>query len=136
MSTIERIQNAGYRAFGIAQPGGTGIVLEITDLAKVVAEIPGDASESLKSLDVTILHDIIFAKHLGLTGIDFFGYTRIEQEAVDAVEAGVQSFLMNAPSVEDMRIVALGGEKMPQKSTYYYPKIISGLVIWRLADFA
>jgi uncharacterized protein (DUF1015 family) len=35
-----------------------------------------------------------------------------------------------------MRIVALGGEKMPQKSTYYYPKIISGLVIWRLADFA
>jgi uncharacterized protein (DUF1015 family) len=136
MNAIEGIQNAGHRAFGIAQPGGTGLVLEITDLAKVVAEIPGDASESLKSLDVTILHDIIFAKHLGLTGIDFFGYTRIEQEAVDAVEAGVQSFLMNAPSVEDMRIVALGGEKMPQKSTYYYPKIISGLVIWRLEDFA
>ena len=42
---------------------------------------------------------------------------------------------MNPPSVHDMRVIANGGEKMPQKSTYYYPKIISGLVIWRLNDF-
>lgn len=136
MRTIEESQNSGDRAFGIAQPGGTGLVLEISDLDKVVAEIPGDASKSLKSLDVTILHDIIFAKHLNLVGIDFFGYTRIEQEALEAVDSGVQSFLMNAPSVEDMKVVALGGEKMPQKSTYYFPKIISGLVIWRLEDFS
>jgi uncharacterized protein (DUF1015 family) len=43
---------------------------------------------------------------------------------------------MNPPTVEDMRLIALGGEKMPQKSTYYYPKILSGLVLWSLNDFS
>jgi uncharacterized protein (DUF1015 family) len=42
---------------------------------------------------------------------------------------------MNPPSVGDMQEIAQGGEKMPQKSTYYYPKILSGLVIWNLNDF-
>jgi uncharacterized protein (DUF1015 family) len=44
--------------------------------------------------------------------------------------------LMNPPTVDDMRTIALGGEKMPQKSTYYYPKILSGLVLWSLNDFS
>lgn len=136
MKTIEQIQSSGERGFGVALPGGTGFVIRIRDLAAVVAQVPGDSSQELKSLDVTILHEVIFGKHLGLTGLDFFGYTRIEQEALDAVENGSPaSFLMNPPSVHDMRVIANGGEKMPQKSTYYYPKIISGLVVWRLNDF-
>lgn len=136
MKTIERHQSEGKRAFGVALPGGQGVILRVDDLAAVVAQVPGDASEALKSLDVTILHEVIFAKHLGLTGLDFFDYTRVEQEALDAVENGSPAaFLMNPPSVHDMRVVANGGEKMPQKSTYYYPKILSGLVLWRLSDF-
>ncbi len=43
---------------------------------------------------------------------------------------------MNPPTVDDMREIALGGEKMPQKSTYYYPKILSGLVLWSLNDYS
>jgi uncharacterized protein (DUF1015 family) len=42
---------------------------------------------------------------------------------------------MNPPTVDDMRRIALGGEKMPQKSTYYFPKILSGMVLWSLNDF-
>ena len=136
MSKIESIQAAGQRAFGVALPGGNGFVLVIPELDKVLAEIKTECSNELKSLDVTILHEVIFAKHLGLTGLDFFGYTRDPKEAVEAVEAGAPgAFLMNPPSVQDMGVIANGGEKMPQKSTYYYPKIISGLVMWRLKDF-
>ena len=87
-------------------------------------------------LDVTILHRLIFERLLGLVGNDFFTYTRDPDEAIAAAEhESAAAFLMNAPSVEDMREIALGGEKMPQKSTYYFPKLLSGLVLWSLADF-
>lgn len=136
MATIDQIGQRGERAFGVAMPGGTGFIIKIPDLNQVVDLVAGDGSTALKSLDVTILHDVIFAQHLGLTGLDFFGYTRVEQEALDAVENGAfASFLMNPPSVHDMRVIANGGEKMPQKSTYYHPKITSGLAVWRLSDF-
>ncbi len=85
---------------------------------------------------MTILHALIFEKLLGVTGLDRVGYTRNPDEALRAPDEGCSaSFLMNPPSVDDMRRIALGGEKMPQKSTFYYPKILSGLVLWSLADF-
>ncbi len=127
---------SGRKAFGLALPAGEGLVLMIEDLKAVIDRIPGPESERLKSLDVTILHRLIFEQILGLSGVDFFSYTRDEREAIEAVERGAAaSFLMNPPTVEDMRLIALGGEKMPQKSTYYYPKILSGLVLWSLNDF-
>jgi uncharacterized protein (DUF1015 family) len=96
----------------------------------------GDGSLMLKSLDVTVLHSLIFEKILELKGLDRISYTRNEKEALDAVENGAAAaFLMNPPTVEDMRQIALGGEKMPQKSTFYYPKLLSGLVMWSLEDF-
>lgn len=133
VSEIERRAVNGARAFGVALPGGTGLVLVVADPATVAGRSGG---KRLNELDVTILHEFIFARLLGLTGMDFFGYTRDADEAVAAVEQGFPaSFLMNPPTVDDMRQIALGGEKMPQKSTYYYPKIISGLVLWSLNDF-
>jgi uncharacterized protein (DUF1015 family) len=108
----------------------------VRDLDKLVAEIKGTSSDRLKSLDVSILHDYIFARLMGLNGHEFFGYTRDPAEAIASVEDGAPAaFLMNPPTVDDMRQIALGGEKMPQKSTYYYPKILSGLVLWSLNDY-
>lgn len=136
MNTIELIDKGGKRAFGVALPGGTGWVLTVRDLDKLVAEIKGTSSDRLKSLDVSILHDYIFARLMGLNGHEFFGYTRDPAEAIASVEDGAPAaFLMNPPTVDDMRQIALGGEKMPQKSTYYYPKILSGLVLWSLNDY-
>lgn len=136
METIELIEGQGKRAFGLALPGGTGGVLTVRDLDKLIAEIDGAGSIRLKSLDVSILHEYIFARLLGLSGHDFFGYTRDPREAIESVAKGASAaFLMNPPTVDDMRQIALGGEKMPQKSTYYYPKILSGLVIWSLNDY-
>lgn len=137
MATIDKLaQDKLTRAFGVALPGGNGLVAVTKDIEALARQIDGPGSQNLKQLDVSILHSFIFAKLLGLTGHDFFGYTRIEQEALDSVEEGAAAaFLMNPPTVDDMRTIALGGDFMPQKSTYYYPKLLSGLVMWSLKDF-
>lgn len=133
---MRRIEGVDGRAFGIALPGGSGLVAQFEDVERLACLVEGDGGMDLKRLDVSILHGFVFTKLLGLTGHDFFGYTRKEREAVDAVEDGAPAaFLMNPPSVCDMRTVANSGDFMPQKSTYYYPKLLSGLVLWSLKDF-
>lgn len=136
LEELEDVSDSSKRVFGVALAGGTGLLLTLEDPKEALKwiEIPG--SERLKLLDVTILHEVIFGKMLDLHGLDFFSYTRDPEEALAAVHEGSDAaFLMNPPTVEDMRQIALGGEKMPQKSTYYYPKILSGLVLWSLNDF-
>ena len=58
-------------------------------------------------------------------------YTRSLREALDDVNAGAYqcAFLLNPTRVEEIRDVAAAGEKMPQKSTYFYPKLITGLTV-------
>jgi uncharacterized protein (DUF1015 family) len=136
LQTLSQLNRPDTRAFGVALPGGTGYLLTLDRPEDALRWMEGEGSDQLKLLDVSILHRVIFEKILGLSGLDFFSYTRDPEEALGAVDNGSEAaFLMNAPTVEDMRQIALGGEKMPQKSTYYYPKILSGLVIWSLADF-
>lgn len=130
MERIEAIDRDGRRAFGVALPGGGGMILQVRDLDALAGT--GD----LERLDVSILHSVIFGQILGIPGYEGIAYTRDPQEAVEAVEHGAKaSFLMNPPTVDDMRRIALAGQKMPQKSTYYYPKILSGLALWSLNDF-
>lgn len=135
LSEIDKLNRPDTRAFGIALPGGMGLLATLDRPEDALRWIDGPESERLKLLDVTILHRVIFEKLLGLSGLDFFSYTRDPDEALDAVkEVNGAAFLMNPPTVDDMRVIALGGEKMPQKSTYYYPKLLSGLVLWSLSD--
>lgn len=123
-------------AFGIALPGGTGVIATMDDPKQALGWIEGEGNDLLRMLDVTILHEAILKDLFGIAGMDKVGYTRDAQEAIDAAEGGANtvSFLMNPPSVDEMRRIALGGEKMPQKSTYYYPKLLSGLVFWSMSD--
>jgi uncharacterized protein (DUF1015 family) len=132
MATIEK---SAERAFGIAFADGIGLVATPKNDASLLAMINTEDSVKLKSLDVSILHRVIFEQLLNVQGLDAISYTRDAAEAVQWAGEGAVSFLMNPPTVDDMKEIALGGEKMPQKSTYYYPKILSGLVIWSLNDF-
>lgn len=134
-SELDRAHQQGKRMFGVALEGGHGLLLTPRDFESLTG-VEGSDSQALNSLDVTILHRVILERLLGVQGLDNIGYTRDAREAErTANQGGVVSFLMNPPSVEDMRTIALGGEKMPQKSTYYFPKILSGLVLWSLGDF-
>ncbi len=136
LTELEELNMPQVRAIAVALPSGHGLIATLDEPEEALKWIDGPGSNKLKLLDVSILHELVFGKILDLHGLEFFSYTRDPEEALAAVNHGAEAaFLMNPPTVEDMRLIALGGEKMPQKSTYYYPKILSGLVLWSLNDF-
>lgn len=106
----------------------------------ILEEINGtDKSSAWRNLDVTILHSLILENILGIgakerASEEFLSYTRDDLYAIEAVDQGdfQLSLFMNPPKVEEVTQIAGAGEKMPQKSTFFYPKIISGLVINKL----
>jgi len=69
---------------------------------------------------------------LGITEHGDVVYTRDPAEARDGVQSGefTASFLLPSPRVEELKLVAGAGDKMPEKSTYFWPKAITGLVIY------
>jgi len=58
-------------------------------------------------------------------------YSQDEEAVLQSLEKEdfQAAFILNAPKAEDILTVAAGGEKMPQKSTYFYPKLFSGLIV-------
>jgi uncharacterized protein (DUF1015 family) len=92
-----------------------------------------------RSLDVVLLHKVLIERVLGLSEDAIreqkhVAYVREPEQAIDYVRSreAELSFLMNPVTVEQMRDVALAGELMPQKSTDFYPKLLSGLTIYAL----
>ncbi len=93
-------------------------------------------SEAYSDLDVSILHSYVLENALGIDKENMANqvnlrYTRSMQEAIESVNSGKANaaFLINATKVSQIKAVALAGDKMPQKSTYFYPKLKTGLVM-------
>ncbi len=91
------------------------------------------------SLNVTVLQDEILTPLLGLTPErvaegGHLAYTRSRRDALDAVRAGKAqiAFLLEDLPVDGLARVAFAGQVLPQKSTYFYPKLGSGLVMYEL----
>lgn len=109
--------------------------LTLTDKTAMAKAISGK-SEAYLGLDVTVLHTLILRKVFGIDMENMANqknlvYTKQAEEAVDCVKGGgfQCAFLLNATKVREIKDVSLANEKMPQKSTYFYPKIITGLVM-------
>jgi uncharacterized protein (DUF1015 family) len=122
----------------IAFCGSTTQLLTIRDRSLMDELLPG-ASEAYRGLDVNILHVLILERLLGIDKENMknqknLTYTRDPAEAIEAVESGGANcaFLINATRVDEIAAVAGAGEKMPQKSTYFYPKLVTGHVMNRL----
>ena len=89
----------------------------------------------VSQLDVSILHHVILDDMLGLTEemqlqklhLDYVRNAGEAQAAVAGRKAQA-AFLVNAPRMEQVRMIAESGHTMPQKSTYFHPKLLSGLV--------
>lgn len=103
------------------------------DLAEIM---PQNKPSCWQSLDVAVLHTLIIEKYLGICGqlrarAEHITYTQEEEGALAAVDRGDYqlAFFLNPTLVEEVTEVATQGEKMPQKSTFFYPKFITGLVI-------
>ena len=98
-----------------------------------------ELSAASRGLDVTVLHTLILERLLGIDKENMarqinLTYTRSRTEAFASVDDGTSqaAFLLNPTRVSEIRDVAAAGEKMPQKSTYFYPKLITGLTVNRL----
>jgi uncharacterized protein (DUF1015 family) len=119
-------QERGHR-IGIALPDGTRATVDLAD--------PADVSDPVARLDVSVLHREILEKHLGLEekALDeerYLSYSRDPDFVLDEVERGQAqaAFLLRPPAVSDVLSVAGAGRVMPQKSTYFFPKPLSGIV--------
>jgi len=94
--------------------------------------IKSKKTKALKELDVTILHDLIVDGILGIQHIEGnVKYVRDESDAVRLVNNGDYefAFFLRPTDVMEMKVIAEKGEMMPQKSTYFYPKLLTGLVV-------
>ncbi len=140
-SVDEALENAyreGRHVFGFYTGGDTFTLLTLRDPAVMDGLLPG-LSPASRALDVTILHTLVLERLMGIDKENMANqtnltYTRDLAEALDGVRDGLFqcSFILNPTRVSEIRDVASAGEKMPQKSTYFYPKLITGLTMNKL----
>ena len=89
--------------------------------------VPG-VEPALRYLDVTVLHELIFKQQLGVTDI---AYEMVVERCLQMVNTHKYDavFFLNPTRVQDVENVALAGLRMPPKSTYFYPKLMTGMVL-------
>lgn len=112
------------------------LVLTLKD-EKSMDKFAGDRSKTWRTLDVSILHKIVLEHVMGINQDnleDHVKYTRADEEAVKFVDSKKFDFsvLMNATKIGELKAIADAGEHMPQKSTYFLPKMLSGLVMYKM----
>lgn len=138
---MDKMQKEGKKTntFGAYIGGREYLKLRLKDLSIVDDIDQSDSSDALKGLDISVLHSIIINHILGVSAENQsnqqnIAYTVKEDEAIKAVDEGKAqlALFLNSTTVEDIEAVVESGEKMPQKSTYFYPKLITGLAINRL----
>lgn len=139
-AALNQFYDEGKKAFAMYAGCGKCYVMTLKDESAVKKLLP-EMSEAYCGLDVTVLHSLVLERILGIDKENMANqknltYTRSRQEALEAVDMdGADcSFILNPTKVSEIRDVAAAGEKMPQKSTYFYPKLITGLVMNKFSD--
>jgi hypothetical protein len=144
--TGSRLQDPELRAQSSGLREGTAFVAVtgkgwflLTAKAEAVAEALKGIPLRQRQLDIVQLHSLVLEKLLGISQEAMreqtnLRYVRDAAEATDQVARGEANvtFLMNPVTMEQLREVAFAGEVMPQKSTDFYPKLLSGLAIYAL----
>ena len=138
---LAEMQAAAQPVFGLLLPGDEGYLM-VGD-----AEAAGDRmrhermSTAVRRLDLAILHSAVLGDRLGINPSHVaagsaLAYTRDEADAINAVASGEAkaAILVRPTRLEQLAAVASAGDVMPQKSTYFYPKLLTGLVFYPLED--
>lgn len=132
-------QTAEQPVFGLVLPGGEGFLL-VGDARTAADRMrPEPMSAAVRGLDLAILHNAILEDRLAIDPAsiatdDALAYTRSEANAIRAVASGEAkaAILVRPTRLEQLAAVASAGDVMPQKSTYFYPKLLTGLVFYPL----
>lgn len=111
----------------------------LTAKPAAIAAVLKDISSRQAKLDVVQLHRIVLERllnlsHESIAALENIRYVRDAQEAVAQVHAGKAdiAFLIKPVTLDQLRDISLSGDVMPQKSTDFYPKLLSGLAIYAL----
>jgi uncharacterized protein (DUF1015 family) len=137
-SFLKALRSGGkkHRLIGVSFKRDPRYVILRLKNKRIMQRLASDVSAALRELDVTTLHLLILEHILGLTreqqvNGETIRYSQDEEAVLQALEKEdfQAAFILNAPKAEDILTIAAGGEKMPQKSTYFYPKLFSGLII-------
>jgi len=101
--------------------------------------ITADKPKEWKRLDITVLHSLVIRDILGITNRDIdaenaIKYVHNNDEAFDQVKEGKYqlAFFMNPTKIGEIISVASKYEKMPQKSTFFFPKLLTGTVMYKM----
>lgn len=141
MKRLESPEEAAARVAALTSSASTfamvqrsrSLLFRLKDPAAMAARAP-DRSPAWRALDVSVLQTLVLDRlqEMGLSGT--VSYTQDAFEAVAHVMRGEAScaFLMARPSPEDVRQVTLHGDRMPPKSTFFHPKLWSGVLMRRL----
>lgn len=97
---------------------------------------PDASRQYLKDLDVSIFDELVINYALGLKEEKekYIAYSKDADETIQLVDSGEfkYAFFLNATKVSQVRSITSTGQRMPQKSTYFYPKLITGLIFYKL----
>lgn len=137
---LARAYAEGKKAFVLFTGDNNYTLLTLKNIDVMNTLLP-EGCNALKQLDVSILHTLILERIFGIDKENMakqinLTYTRSMQEAIEAVDQKRADccFLLNPTRVSEIRDVAAAGDKMPQKSTYFYPKLTTGLVMNKIFD--
>ena len=121
------------QVFGLYHRPGSLLRLSSRDRAAVGRLITEAHSDRWRALDVSVLHGVIIRRLLGISReheAEHVSYEARGPQALRAVHEGDQVLLLlNPPDPADILAIALEGERLPHKATYFYPKLLAGLVI-------
>lgn len=140
LSLLRKRYLEGKHAFGMYCSNNKYYLLTLKS-NELINRIPGP--KALRKLDVTILHTLILEQLLGIDKARLEKGLNVEyiKDIGDAIEEGIRKvdsrshqiiFFMNPTKVEEVQAVADRGGRMPQKSTFFYPKVYTGFVIYRV----
>ena len=123
----------GQLSFGLYFGMGSFYLLKLKNSSFLAdSKTPKEFSK----LEAFILHSLIIEKIMGIKkeeikNQDYICYKKNEKEAIEMVDSGKYqlAFFLNPTRMEQIKNVAGAGLRMPQKSTFFYPKLLSGLVI-------
>lgn len=98
----------------------------------LIEKIVKEGSKDYKSLDAAILKSFVFDQ-VGIESDDII-YTKDLNEVLEMVNENkaAAGFILNPVKISQLKTIALNGEKMPPKTTYFYPKVLSGLVAYKM----
>jgi uncharacterized protein (DUF1015 family) len=138
LATLDR---ADGPAFGLVLAADVGYLMTAdTDLADARMRVE-PMSAAVRQLDLSILHATVLGDRLGIDAAaiasgDALSYTRSQADAIRAVASGdaKAAILVRPTRLEELAAVASAGDVMPQKSTYFYPKLLTGLVFYPMED--